>query len=71
MESHNESNVDILDIDLVTTVDVCKDWIEDVTKTKFKRDDFQAELQDGVILCKYIHSISNLICERNLNGIFF
>lgn len=65
MESHGNNNIDMIDIDLLTTVDVCKDWIEDVTKTKFKHDDFQQELYDGIILCKYLHSNSQKKNSRN------
>lgn len=33
---------------------VIRDWVEKVTKLKFKSSDFYESLSDGVMLCEYV-----------------
>lgn len=42
-----------------------RDWIEEITGEKFaKKDDFQASLKDGILLCKLVNKIQPNIVKQ-------
>ena len=38
--------------DVISGLEVCRDWIELVTGETFSSDDFQIATRDGILLCK-------------------